>query len=104
MHTGEPYSLAEDEGDTTWCATMQQEMESIKHNCTWELIDLPAGHCPMTLKWVFKLKKNEAGEVVKHKARLVAHDFIQQEGINYDDVFVPVARIKSIHILLVLAA
>jgi len=49
---------------------------------------------------VFKLKKkNEAGEVVKHKARLVAHGFVQQEGIDYDDASAPVARIESICVL-----
>jgi hypothetical protein len=51
-------------------------MDSIEHNRTWELIDLRAGHRPITVKWVFKLKKNEAGEVVKHKARLIVHSFI----------------------------
>jgi hypothetical protein len=78
-------------------------MDSIEHNHTWELINLPAGHRPINLKWVFKLKKNEAGEVVKYKARLVVRGFIQQEGINYDEVFVHVARIESIRILLALA-
>jgi hypothetical protein len=83
---------------------MQQEMDSIEHNDTWELVDLSAGHHPITLKWVFKLKKNEPGEVVKHKARLIVHMFIQQEGIDYDDAFTPVAHIESIRILLALAA
>jgi hypothetical protein len=82
---------------------MQQEMDHIEYNRTWELVDLPAGHRPITLKWVFKLKKNEAGELVKHKARLVARGFVQQEGIDYDDVFTPVACIESIYILLALA-
>jgi hypothetical protein len=79
-------------------------MDSIEHNRMWEIIDLPAGHRPITQKWVFKLKKNEVVEVVKHKVRLIAHGFIQQEGIDYDDAFTPVARIKSIHIFLALAA
>jgi hypothetical protein len=61
---------------------MQQEMDSIVDNHTWELVDLPTSHCPITLKWVFKLKKNETGDVVKHKAKLIAHGFVQQEGIN----------------------
>jgi hypothetical protein len=65
---------------------------------------LPAGHRLITQKWVFKLKKNEAGEVVKHKARLIMCGFVQQEGIDYDDAFVPMARIESIHIILVLIA
>ena len=56
---------------------MQQELDVVKRNQTWELADLPAGHRAITLKWVFKLKKDEAGAVVKHKARLVAHGFVQ---------------------------
>jgi hypothetical protein len=103
-HTGEPCSLTEAEGDAAWHATMQQEMDSIEHNRTWELVDLHAGHRLITLKWVFKLKKNETGEMVKYKARLVARRFVQQEGIDYNDVFAPVAHIKSIRILLALAA
>jgi hypothetical protein len=81
-HTGKPCSLTEIEGDAAWCIAMQQEMDSIENNHTWELVDLPTSHCPITLKWVFKLKKNETGDVVKHKAKLIAHGFVQQEGIN----------------------
>jgi Reverse transcriptase (RNA-dependent DNA polymerase). len=51
-----------------------------------------------------KLKKNEAGKVVKHKARLVARGFVQQPGIDFDKVFAPVARMESIRLLLALAA
>jgi hypothetical protein len=53
---------------------------------------------------VFKLKKDELGSVIKHKARLVARSFVQQEGINYDDVFAPVARMELVRVLLALAA
>jgi hypothetical protein len=70
---------------------MKQELESMEKNRTWELIDLPTGHRPISLKWVFKLKKDEKGRVTKHKARLVARGFIQQEGIDYNDVSAPVA-------------
>jgi hypothetical protein len=103
-HTGEPCSLTEAEGGVAWLAAMQQEMDSIERNRTWELVDLPAGHHPITLEWLFKLKKNEVRKVVKHKARLIARGFVQQEGIDYDDTFTPVARIESIRILLTLAA
>ena len=51
---------------------MEQELKSVEQNRTWELVPLPDGHCPITLKWVFKLKKDELGAVIKHKARLVA--------------------------------
>ena len=53
---------------------------------------------------MFKLKKDELGAVIKHKARLVAHGFVQQEGIDYDDAFAPLARMESVCVLLALAA
>ena len=65
---------------------------------------LPDGHRPITLKWVFKLKKDELGSVIKHKARLVARGFVPQEGIDYDDAFAPMVRMESAHVLLMLVA
>jgi hypothetical protein len=66
-------------------------MDAVEKNHTWELADLPRGHSVITLKWVFKLKRDEAGGIVKHKARLVARGFVQREGIDFDDTFTPVA-------------
>jgi hypothetical protein len=73
---GEPRSFAEVERHMAWRAAMQSEMDAIEKNCTWELADLPCGHSVITLKWVFKLKRDEASAIVKHKARLVAHGFV----------------------------
>jgi hypothetical protein len=56
---------------------MEQELKSVEQNHTWELVPLPDGHRPITLKWVFKLKKDELCAVIKHKARLVARGFVQ---------------------------
>jgi hypothetical protein len=56
------------------------------------------------LKWVFKLKKNPAGEVVRHKARLVAKGYAQRAGIDFEEVFAPVARLDSVRVLLAIAA
>ena len=53
---------------------------------------------------MFKLKKDELGAVNKQKARLMARGFVQQEGIDYDDAFAPVARMESVRVLLALAA
>ena len=75
-HTGEPINYAEARGDPAWEAAMKQKIESVEKNKTWELVDLPAGHRPITLKWVFKLKKDEKGSVIKHKARLVVRGFV----------------------------
>ena len=67
-------------------------------------MNLPHGHRPIGLKWVFKVKRDETGTIVKHKARLVAKGYVQQEGINFDEVFTPVARMESIRMLLAMAA
>jgi hypothetical protein len=104
MSTGEPCTFAEAEQDAAWQAAMQEEIDSVKRNQTWELADLPQGHRAITLKWVYKLKRNEAGDIVKHKARLVARGFVQQEGVDFDEVFAPVARMEYVRLLLTLAA
>jgi hypothetical protein len=83
---------------------MQEEIDSVKWNQTWELADLSQGHRAITLKWVYKLKRNEAGEIIKHKVRLVARGFVQQEGIDFNEVFALVARMESVHLLLTLVA
>jgi hypothetical protein len=79
-------------------------MDAVEKNCTWELADLPRGHNAVALKWVFKLKRDEAGAIVKHKARLVARGFVQREGIDFNDTFAPVARTKSMRLFFALAA
>ena len=83
---------------------MEEEMEAIKENSTWHLTTLPPGHRVIGLKWVYKVKKDAQGAVLKHKARLVAKGYVQQHGIDYDEVFAPVARLESVRLLLALAA
>jgi hypothetical protein len=102
-HAGEPANFAEAKDDPTWRAAMEQELKAVEQNHTWELVPLPASHRPITLKWVYKLKKDELSTVIKHKARLVARGFVQQEGVDYDDAFAPVAHMESVRVL-VLAA
>ncbi|WVZ53212.1 hypothetical protein U9M48_004185, partial [Paspalum notatum var. saurae] len=96
----EPCSLEEAEADARWRRAMEEEMASIEENKTWELVDPPVGCKPIGLKWVYKVKKNERGDVVKHKARLVAKGFVQREGIDFEEVFAPVARMDSVRPLL----
>jgi hypothetical protein len=93
---GEHQSFAEAERHTAWRAVMQSEMDVVEKNCTCELVDLPRGHSAITLKWVFKLKRDEVGAIIKHKARLVARGFVQREGIDFNDTFAPVARMESV--------
>jgi hypothetical protein len=83
---------------------MQSKMDAVEKNRTWELPDLPRDHSAIILKWVFKLKRDEAGVIIKHKARLIARGFMQREGINFNDTFAPVARMKSMRFLFALVA
>ncbi|GJW46088.1 retrovirus-related pol polyprotein from transposon TNT 1-94 [Tanacetum coccineum] len=69
-------------------------------NKVWILVDLPNGKRVIRTKWVFRNKKDERGIVVRNKARLVAQGYTQEEGIDYDEVFSPVARIEAIRLFL----
>ena len=81
-----------------------EELRSIEENRTWTLTELPQGRRAIGLKWVFKVKKDEHGAVVRHKARLVVKGYAQCHGIDYDEVFAPVARMEAVRLLLALAA
>jgi len=83
---------------------MLEELRAIEDNVTWELVDPPAGCRPIGLKWVYKVKRDERGAIVKYKARLVARGFVQHEGIDFEEVFALVARMESVHLLLAMAA
>jgi hypothetical protein len=86
-----------------WKEAVQNEMESILINGTWEICDLPVGCKPVGCKWVFKKKMKPDGTVDKFKARLVTKWFTQKEGEDYFDTYSPVARMTTIHVLVALA-
>jgi hypothetical protein len=100
----EPPTFAEAEREANWRKAMLEEMKSIEENSTWELVDPPRGCGTIGLKWVFKVKRDEHGAIVKYKARLVVCRFVQREGINFEEVFAPVVRMESVRLLLALAA
>ena len=87
-----------------WKEAMEREINSTEKNETWELTTLPKGHKAIDLKWIFKVKKDQNGEVTKHKARLVAKGYVQRQGVDYDEVFAPVTRLETVRLLLALAA
>ena len=75
---------------------MLEEMKAIEENKTWKLVDPPPGCRPIDLKWVYKVKQDERGAIVKYKACLIARGFVQHEGIDFEEVFAPVARMESV--------
>lgn len=81
---------------------MQEEMRAITDNNTWELATLSSGHRAIGLKWVFKLKDLD-GNTIKHKVRLVVKGYAQRRGVDFDEVFAPVARMESMRVLIALA-
>ncbi|GAU44223.1 hypothetical protein TSUD_399870 [Trifolium subterraneum] len=100
----DPHNYEEASKMTVWRKAMDQEIESIERNNPWELVFLPKEAKRIGVKWIFKTKYNENGEVEKYKARLVAKGYSQQYGIDFNEVFAPVARWDSIRAILVVAA
>jgi hypothetical protein len=98
----EPISLAEVEQDPSRCKAMEEELKSITDNGTWTLTELPQSRKAIELKWVFKVKKNEHGALTHHKAHLVVKGYAQRQGVDYDEIFAPVARMEAVRLLVAL--
>ncbi|GJQ92456.1 retrovirus-related pol polyprotein from transposon TNT 1-94 [Tanacetum coccineum] len=86
-----------------WIIAMQEELNQFIANDVWELVPQPKNMTIIGTKWVFRNKLDENGVVSRNKARLVAQGYNQQEGIDYDETYAPVARLESIRILLAYA-
>ncbi|KAJ3673965.1 hypothetical protein LUZ60_005957 [Juncus effusus] len=100
----EPKSFKEANGDTDWILAMQDELAQFERNRVWTLVLRPDNRSIIGTKWVFRNKLDEHGTVVRNKARLVAQGFKQQEGVDFEETFAPVARLESIRLLLAYAS
>ncbi|GJV89601.1 putative ribonuclease H-like domain-containing protein [Tanacetum coccineum] len=100
----EPKKISEALEDESWVDAMQEELLQFEIQKVWVLVDLPYGKKAIGTKWVYRNKKDERGVVVRNKARLVAQGHRQEEGIDYDEVFAPVARLEAIRIFLAFAS
>ncbi|GKB74799.1 putative ribonuclease H-like domain-containing protein [Tanacetum coccineum] len=100
----EPKKISQALEDESWVDAMQEELLQFKIQKVWILVDLPLGKKAIGTKYVYKNKKDERGVVVRNKARLIAQGHRQEEGINYNEVFAPVARIEVIRIFLAFAS
>ncbi|GJR13894.1 reverse transcriptase domain-containing protein [Tanacetum coccineum] len=92
----EPTKIVQALDDESWVEAMQEELLQFKIQKVWTLVDLPYGKKAIAIKWVYRNKKDEMGIVFRNKARLVVQGYKQEEGIDYDEVFAPVSRIKAI--------
>ncbi|GKD05773.1 putative ribonuclease H-like domain-containing protein [Tanacetum coccineum] len=100
----EPKKVIQDLSDLSRIEAMQDELLQFKLQKVWTLVDLPYGKRAIGTKWVYKNKKDDIGIMVRNKARLVAQGYTQEEGIDYDEVFPPVARIEAIRLFLAYAS
>jgi hypothetical protein len=100
----EPSTFQEAEHAPEWQDAMKQELDAITTNETWSLTELPAGHRAIGLKWVYKVKRDQRGVIVRHKARLVAKGYIQRQGVDFEEVFAPVAHLESVQLMIAIAA
>ena len=82
---------------------MHDELLQFQRNDVWTLVPRPEGEHIIGIKWIFRNKTYEEGNVIRNKAWLVAQEYSQMEGVDYDETFAPVARMESIKILLALA-
>nr|GEY68644.1 hypothetical protein [Tanacetum cinerariifolium] len=100
----EPANVAESLRDADWVCAMQEELDQFTRLKVWRLVPRPEGKSVIQTKWIFKNKKDKSSLVIRNKARLVAIGYSQQEGIDYDETFAPVARIEAILLFLAYAA
>ncbi|GJZ57292.1 retrovirus-related pol polyprotein from transposon TNT 1-94 [Tanacetum coccineum] len=87
-----------------WIEAMQEEYNEFERLEVWELVPRPDKVMVITLKWIYKVKLDELGGILKNKARLVARGYRQEEGIDFEESFAPVARLEAIRIFLVFTA
>ena len=86
--------------DDDWYKEMKEEIEKIEKNKTWTLVPRPTDKNVIGTKWVFRNKLDENGEITRNKARLVCKGYVQEEGLDYGETFVPIARMEGVRTLL----
>ncbi|GJT02652.1 retrovirus-related pol polyprotein from transposon TNT 1-94 [Tanacetum coccineum] len=91
----EPANVVEALKDADWVSAMQEELDQFARLKVWRLVPRPKGKTIINTKWIFKNKKDESSLVIRNKVRLVVVGYCQQEGIDYDETFAPVARIEA---------
>nr|GEW39939.1 retrovirus-related Pol polyprotein from transposon TNT 1-94 [Tanacetum cinerariifolium] len=100
----EPKMYKEALTQSCWIKAMQEELNEFERLEVWELVPHPDKVMVITLKWIYKVKLDELGGILKNKARLVTRGYRQEERIDFEESFAPVARLEAIRIFLAYAA
>ncbi|GJR26089.1 retrovirus-related pol polyprotein from transposon TNT 1-94 [Tanacetum coccineum] len=100
----EPKTIKEAMANSTWIEAMQDELYQFDRLQVWELVDKPFGKNVIKLKWLWKNKKDEDQTIIRNKARLVVKGYAQEEGIDFEESFAPVARLEAVRIFVAYAA
>eukprot|EP00253_Pinus_taeda_P015702 PITA_15702 len=103
-HVDDPIHFEDVIKDKKWIESMDEEMNAIERNKTWDLVELPKGKEVIGVKWVYKTKSNVEGKIERHKARLVVKGYKQQYGRDYEETFAPVARMETVRAVLSIIA
>nr|GEW18375.1 retrovirus-related Pol polyprotein from transposon TNT 1-94 [Tanacetum cinerariifolium] len=103
MSTTEPKNIKEAMADSVWIEAMQEELHQFDRLQVWELVDKPFGKTVIKIKWLWKNKKDEDQIVIRNKARLVAKGYAQEEGIDFEESFAPVAHLEAVWIFIAYA-
>ncbi|GJV94722.1 gag-pol polyprotein, partial [Tanacetum coccineum] len=90
--------------DSAWIESMQEELHQFDRLDVWELVDKPLCKNVINMKWLWKNKRDEENIVIHNKARLVANGYSQQEGIDFEDSFAPVARLEAVRLFVAYVA
>ncbi|XP_058752757.1 uncharacterized mitochondrial protein AtMg00820-like [Vicia villosa] len=100
----EPKHINDAIQDDSWIQAMTEELSQFEKNQVWNLVPNPLDKTIIGTRWIFRNKLDEDGNIIRNKARLAAQGYNQQEGIDYDETYAPVARLEAIRILLAYTA
>nr|GEW67951.1 retrovirus-related Pol polyprotein from transposon TNT 1-94 [Tanacetum cinerariifolium] len=104
VSTAKPKNNKEAMADSAWIEAMKEELHQFDRLQVWELVDKPFGKTVIRLKWLWKNKKDEDQTVIRNKAWLVAKGYAQEEGIDFEESFSPVARLEAVLIFVAYVA